>query len=769
MLKAILIQGWLYNLRFDMTDISGKTYPMAGNESERLACLRQLRVLDTGIDPVFEQIVDLAKSIFQVPIVLVSLVDEDRQWFKAWRGIGVREIAREHAFCNYTILSSELHIVEDTHLDQRFRHNVLVTDPPHIRFYAGCPLEMGNGLMAGSLCLIDQVPRVMSDRELDQLRMLGATTASLLNQYRTAGAMRNLSVELAQASQIVEKQRQELRSQKRLLDCASDLAKIGAWEIDCKTGELLWSDGMYALHEVDKNFKPSIISLEQFYPPDEFLRLQEQVALSRKTNGAYVFEGQMITAKGNKKWVRIAGHVELHNGVPVRRFGMKQDITEEKQALDQIKRLAERDPLTGLRNRAQLMARLGEARDRGSPVSLMLLDLDGFKDINDTHGHAAGDECLREIGQRLDAVRARGRMIARIGGDEFAVLLEGEVDRSTLDDIAGQILKLASAPLFFHGASFRCSTSIGIAVHDGGGSFQEADLMSQADLALYSAKAAGRNRHFFFDPLMKAVADWKVESVASISDALAAGQLELHYQRKVSLATGEIAGYEALLRWNSAEGLRGPGTFSPAIEDPTLSLEIGEFVLQTALDQAAAWHNAGHEFVSVAINVGQGQLMNPSFTNRLLTGLADRGLAPQQFQIEITEDVLLQRGADVMKEVCGKLRDADIRVALDDFGTGFASLTHLLDFPLSIIKIDRSFIARLSKKAGATALVKAIVDIGESLGLEVVAEGVETQEQADFLRSIGCGTGQGYLFHRPQPAKDAIPEFDRCSSSVSCG
>lgn len=735
-----------------MTDSSRDDYPIPDNELDRLNCLQQLRILDTGIDPVFEHVVDLAKSIFHVPIVLVSLVDEDRQWFKAWRGLEVRQIAREHAFCNYTILSSELHIVQDTHLDPRFQRNVLVTDPPHIRFYAGYPLEMQDGLMAGSLCLIDQVPRVMSGRELDQLRMLGATTASLLNQYRTAGAMRNLSVQLVQASDIVERQRQELHAQKRLLDCASDLAKIGAWEVNCKTGELLWSDGMYALHEVEKIFKPSTKSLEQFYPPDEFLRLQEQIALSRKTNEAYVFEGRMITAKGNMKWVRIAGHVELQNGVPVRRFGMKQDITEEKHALEQIKRLAERDPLTGLRNRAQLMARLRDAKDRGSPISLMLLDLDGFKDINDTHGHAAGDECLREIGRRLDAIRARGRMIARIGGDEFAVLIEGEVDRSTLDSIAGQILKLASAPLFFHGASFRCSTSIGIAIHDGGGSFQEADLMSQADLALYSAKAAGRNRHFFFDPLMKAVADWKVESVASISDALAAGQLELYYQRKVSLRTGEIAGYEALLRWNSAEGVRGPSTFSPAIEDPTLSMEIGEFVLQTALDQASAWQIAGHEFSSIAINVGQTQLMDSAFTNRLLAGLASRGLAPQRFQIEITEDVLLQRGADVIKDVCNKLRNAGIRVALDDFGTGFASLTHLLDFPLSVIKIDRSFVARLSTKAGATALVKAIVDIGESLGVEVVAEGVETQEQADFLRSVGCGTGQGYLFHRPQPS-----------------
>lgn len=737
------------------------SYPLASNEMDRLSCLRQLNVLDTGVDPAFEHVVELAKSIFNVPVVLVTLVDEHRLWFKARRGLDQQEMDREPAFCNHTILSQDLLVVADMHLDKRFRQNVLVTGAPHIRFYAGCPLEMQDGLMAGSLCILDYAPRAMTDRELEQLRMLGATTAALLNQYRNAGTMRTLSLELARASDVLERQRQELRTQKRLLDCASDLAKIGAWEVNCNTGELLWSDGMYALHEVDKTFQPSLDTLEQFYSAEEFERLVAKVAHSRETNEAYVFEGQMVTAKGKKRWVRIAGHVELQNGRPVRRFGMKQDITEEKEAIEKIKRLAERDPLTGLRNRGQLMERLHDVKHRGSPVTLMLLDLDGFKDINDTHGHAAGDECLKEIARRLDAVRAQGRMIARIGGDEFALVIEGVTDRLELDDIAGRVLKIASVPLFFHGASFRCSTSIGIAVHEGGGGLIEADLMSQADLALYSAKAAGRNRHFFFDPLMKAVADWKVESVASVSDALAAGQLELYYQAKVSLMTGDISGYEALLRWNSAEGVRGPGTFSPAIEDPTLSLEIGEFVLQSALDQAAAWHNAGFDFGSIAINVGQNQLIDPVFTDRLLEGLSSRGLVPKQFQIEITEDVLLQRGADVIKDVCKRLRNAGVLIALDDFGTGFASLTHLLDFPLSVIKIDRSFVARLSTKAGATALVKAIVDIGESLGADVVAEGVETQEQADFLRSIGCEMAQGYLFHRPQPAMAAMSAFVR--------
>jgi diguanylate cyclase (GGDEF)-like protein len=728
------------------------SYPLAANEPDRLLCLQQLEILDTGTDPAFEHIVDLAKSIFDVPIVLVSLVDEHRQWFKARRGLEANETKRELAFCNYTILSDEILVVEDSHLDERFARNDLVTGSPEIRFYAGCPLEMQDDMNAGSLCIIDRIPRVLSDRERVQLRLLGNVAAALLKQYRSARKMRDLSVELARAADVVERQRQSLDAQKRLLDCASDLAKVGAWETDCVTGEMVWSDGMYMLHEVDRTFVPSAASLAQFYPPEEFRRLTRLVNESHRSHKPYVFEGQMITEKGNRRWVRVSGHVELRGGVAVRRYGMKQDITEEKAALEEVKRLAERDPLTGLRNRAQLMARLSDIKVRGNPVCLILLDLDGFKDINDTLGHAAGDECLREIARRLDTVSGERRLLARIGGDEFAIVIEGTVDLDEVDRIATKILDLVSAPLAFNGASFRCSTSIGIALHQGGDALDEVDLMSSADLALYSAKAEGRNRHRYFEPALQVVADERVKSIEAIDGALKAEELELHYQAKVCLLTGAVAGYEALLRWNSTEGVRGPSSFLPALEDPRLSAAIGEFVLRTALDQAAAWHEKGLQFGSIAINVVQSQLRDRRFADRLLEELKIRKLSPHHLQLEVTENVFLQRGSDVIFEVCSKLREAGVLIALDDFGTGFASLTHLLDFPLSIIKIDRTFIARLGTRSGVTGLVKAIADIGVSMELDLVAEGVENAEQADFLKAVGCRFAQGFYFHRPESA-----------------
>lgn len=727
-------------------------YPIAANEPQRLACLRHLDILDTSIDPAFEHVVDLARSIFDVPIILVSLVDEHRQWFKSRRGLDQCETPREQAFCNYTIVSKDVLVVEDAAQDIRFKDNPLVTGTPSIRFYAGFPMDMGNGLMAGSLCIIDRVPRAMTEQQADQLRSLAEMAASILRQYRVAKTMAELSEELSRKNEVIERQAGNLLTQKRILDCASELAKLGAWELDCQTGELTWSDWMYELHEVDEDFQPSLKTLKDFYPSAAFRQLSRRVAKSRDTNLPYRFEGQMITAKGNKRWVRIAGHVEMKDGVPVRRYGMKQDITDERRAVDEIRRLAERDTLTGLRNRSQLMKRLSEVKRRGNPVALLLLDLDGFKDINDTHGHAAGDHCLKEMASRLAAIRGHGRLITRIGGDEFALLVENVTDRHVLESIAGEILEAASLPVKFNRASLRFSGSIGIASRDGTEHVSEVDLMGEADLALYASKTDGRGCYSFFQTELKVSADQKAQSIDAITKALRDDELELHYQAKVSLATKQVTGYEALLRWNNKDGIRSAAFFSPALDDPRLSLEIGKFVIQSALNQAQTWKREGFNFGSIAVNVGPSQFRDRTFAEELLRGITERNLLPCDVEIEVTEDVFLSRGANNVAEVCETLKDAGIRIALDDFGTGFASLTHLLDFPLSIIKIDRSFIARLSTRAGATGVVKAIIDIGNSLGVDVVAEGVETQDQADFLRSIGCAFAQGYLFHRPEPS-----------------
>lgn len=730
-----------------------EAYPRPDNEQARLQRLHELGILDTATDPDFEDVVDMARSVFDVPIVLITLVDENRQWFKASRGLKIRETPREPAFCNHVILTGNVFVVEDAAHDPRFENNPFVVSGPHIRFYAGAPLHMGDGLMAGSLCIIDTVPRTLDASQEQQLQHLAAITSSLLRQNRNAMAINELSRDVVEKSRLIERQSVDLRVQKRILDCASDLAQMGAWELNCATGEFVWSDGMYALHEVGRDYEVSRRGLRDFYSPEEYQRLQAAVAISNENKAPYTFEGEMTTAKGNHRWVKVVGDVELVDGVMVRRFGMKLDITAEKEALEGIKHLAERDTLTGLHNRSSLLRRLDDIRDSDANVALLMLDLDGFKDINDTHGHAAGDICLQHVAKRLEEMETEGRFIARIGGDEFAIILESFVHIDDVLALGRAINELTTQPVNWHGLSFRFSGSIGISTRLRADPLNATNLLSEADLALYRSKSMGRNCAAVFEPEMRVRSEQRVAVIAAIRNALSNRELELYYQAKVPLASSKPGGFEALLRWNHPDGrILTPDGFRAALEDPQLSVAIDDFVISEVLDQAARWQNRQMPFGTIAINIGGQRFRDADLAARIIEGISRRHLDPHLIEVEVTEDVFLSRSSQTVLQTCQELRDFGVGVSFDDFGTGFASLTHLLEFPVSAIKIDRSFVSRLSTRAGTTGVIRAICELGNSLGIDVVAEGVETQEQADFLKSIGCDFAQGYLFHRPAPA-----------------
>lgn len=343
-----------------------------------------------------------------------------------------------------------------------------------------------------------------------------------------------------------------------------------------------------------------------------------------------------------------------------------------------------------------------------------------------------------------------------MGGDEFAVVLDVDLDERQIEEIATSIRSLAAVPLRWRSHSLQFSASVGVSSRVAGLSFHIADMLSEADLALYASKSAGRNCYHRFAPAMRAEADHWVACIAMVRNALSNNELELHYQAKVSLGDRRAVGYEALLRWNSSDGMKLPGDFQSALLDPQLSVELGEFVLETAIKQAAGWVRQGFDFGSIAINMGQQQFRDPSFADRVQQAIRMNGLEPSMIEIEVTEDVFLSRGSAAILTICKALRSYGIGVSFDDFGTGFASLTHLLEFPVSAIKIDRSFVARLSTRAGTTAMIRAICEIGNAMGVAVVAEGVENEEQAAFLKSVGCDCGQGFLFHFPERADQIV-------------
>jgi diguanylate cyclase (GGDEF)-like protein len=394
----------------------------------------------------------------------------------------------------------------------------------------------------------------------------------------------------------------------------------------------------------------------------------------------------------------------------------------------------------------------------GQTTALVLLDLDDFDDVNDTYGQDAGDACLQEVANRLIAAVGTVGFVARTGGDEFAVLLRGYPRRS-LSHILKRIQEALALPFSFDGYTLHVTSSIGIGVRGDTRRLNPDELMRDAALALAEAKVSGKSCLRVFRQILRTTCNEKLETLWHVRNALAANQFELYYQPKISLNDRTHRGFEALLRWNKEEGqVLAPNSFAAAFDDPSLSTEIGNKVIASAISQARLWMVARVPFVSVAINLSSSQFRDAQLGSRILNAIAAANLEPCTIEVEVTEGVFLSAPSSSVLNVCKVLKQGGVRIAFDDFGTGFASLTHLQDFPVDTIKIDRTFINRLGQY-NTNVIVNAMVDLAHNLALKIVAEGVETQEQAEILKAIGCDEAQGYLFAPPVPASVAAQQL----------
>lgn len=730
-------------------------FPVPPNEALRLQRVQQSGVLDSEFEARFNSLVAHACEMFGTPISLITILDRDRQWFKAAHGLEERETPREFAFCNYPVAAGTRLVVSDTALDERFASNPLANEAG-IRFYAGVPLEIEPGVHAGTLCILDTKPRRLSEMALATLDRLGHIAEALIKQFVQARELCDLSQEVSSKNLLLAHQNAELRVKQQLLEDACRLANMGAWERDLTTGSYLWSETLFTLHGIEPGGEISDRTIRQFYSDAEWARLSETVSQAYKDHSPYEIELEFFTAQGERRHARVSSAVEFgSDGVPIRRFGLKQDITARKEAREALRRLAETDTLTGVANRTTLLARMEEHRANGAPVCVMMFDLDGFKDVNDTSGHDAGDACLREVARRVSAIPMEA-CIARVGGDEFAVLVPAS-DELHMNALAAWVLSELSKPFIWEEQGFQLSVSIGIAHSLGRASVNPDILLTEADLALYAAKGKGKNRHEFFSEALRNEAANKVSTLARARAALNKREFRLHYQPKFRMSDRTIVGLEALLRWQDGCVLRAPGEFRAALEDTILSREIGAFVIEEAFRQAGEWVKAGTEFGHVAVNMSPQQFQADGLVDEFMERLVRHGLAPHHIQLEITEETVLSRSADEVRAACLRLRAEGVRIAFDDFGTGFASLTHLIEFPVDIIKIDRSFVSRVAEDARARAIVASIAGLARNLELEIVAEGVETETQRDLLLAMGCNVAQGYLFSRAIPAETLFP------------
>ncbi|HVL77354.1 MAG TPA: EAL domain-containing protein [Noviherbaspirillum sp.] len=434
--------------------------------------------------------------------------------------------------------------------------------------------------------------------------------------------------------------------------------------------------------------------------------------------------------------------------------GVSRDITDRKLAEERIHHLATHDALTGLPNRSMFSQLLGaaleHARPAGSRFAVLFVDLDRFKHINDTLGHDAGDRLLKKVTERFRVALRSSDVMARLGGDEFVILVRDLASTRHAGTVARKILAAAVEPVMLNGRECRVSASIGIAIYPRDGS-DEQTLMKNADIAMYYAKEEGKNNFQFYTEEIKSLSLERLTLENHLRRALERGELSLHYQPKLHLASSAVAGVEALLRWNNAElGPIPPNVFIPIAEETGLIIEIGKWVLREACEQNIAWQRAGLPPLSIAVNLSVRQFGDERLLADIAAILRDTGMSPQLLELEITEGMMINNPAHAAR-LLGGIRQLGVRLAIDDFGTGYSSLGQLKNYPIDTLKIDRSFIRDIAVSAQDRAITEAIIAMGKSLGLSVVAEGVETPEQERFLRERGCDEMQGFHFAHPMP------------------
>jgi diguanylate cyclase (GGDEF)-like protein/PAS domain S-box-containing protein len=569
---------------------------------------------------------------------------------------------------------------------------------------------------------------------------------------------------------------QALRTSTELLNVSQYVAQIGGWQLDVATQKLFWTDQIYHLLDATADeVQQTIESGLEYCLPESRPILLRALNDAIKLGEGFDLELEMRTRKGRKIDVRVICTVTLENGKPTKLNGVFQDISEQKAAqlaleyANQelayanrvLENIAHYDALTHLPNRVLLADRMQQAmaRTKRSDQSLAVafLDLDGFKAINDKHGHAVGDQLLIHFAQRMKSTLREGDTMARIGGDEFVVVLTDLQHTSDCEPLLRRLLEAAAEPVMLDDLALEVSASIGVTIYPQDGSDAE-QLMRHADQAMYLAKQAGKNCYHMFDIAKDVAVKHQRETLEHIRAALHNSEFVLYYQPKVHMRTGQVIGVEALIRWQHPQyGLCPPASFLPVIENHLLSVELGEWVIETALNQMIEWECMGLE-LPVSVNIGAMQLQQSNFAERLEALLILHPAAnPHNLELEILETSALEDITQV-SAIINNCKALGVSFALDDFGTGYSSLAYLKRLPAGLLKIDQSFVRDMLDDADDLAIIKGIVGLANAFHRRVIAEGVETIAHGEILLAMGCELAQGYGIARPMPAA-AIPEW----------
>jgi diguanylate cyclase (GGDEF)-like protein len=596
-------------------------------------------------------------------------------------------------------------------------------------------------------------------------RWFQLTTTPLADDHPSGAVLMHIDITATKQAEV------KLMLLSERLSLATAIAKVGVWDWDVATDVHTWDPTMFAMYDFKPGDHINYRKWSSSVYPEDLPGVEAALRRTIDDKGDGSGDFRIVSANGTLKNISFAERVVLDQSTNVVRvIGVNVDVTERRaaelalrQSEERMKHLAAHDFLTGLPNRMLLNDRIGRAielaRRNHKKVAVLFLDMDGFKHINDSLGHPTGDMLLQAIGKHLlDCVRASDT-VSRQGGDEFIVLLP-EVNHP--QDTAAAARRMLEAVAGVHSISqhdLQITCCIGASVYPDDGHDAEA-LIKNADTALYQAKENGQSSFQLFDSAMNVRAVERQFIEQSLRRALVRSEFELHYQPIVSLKTRAITGAEALIRWNHpTRGLISPAQFIAIAEDSGLILPIGAWVIEKACRQLREWLDAGLPEMTMSVNVSGLQFQSGNFVESLSAILLDIGLDPTVLELEVTESLLMKR-PDFAASILRAVREKGVRVAIDDFGTGYSSLSYLTRLPLDTLKIDQSFVRQITTTPNETSIVTAIIGMGQSLRLRVVAEGVETAEELAFLSAHDCDEAQGFYFSRPVPPAEFVKLFD---------
>jgi diguanylate cyclase (GGDEF)-like protein len=726
-------------------------------EPNRLAALARAAIIDTAPAPDFDALAETARLIFETAAGLVGFIDDHRYWAKAAAGLPRCEIAADTAICTRTVMEGRPVVVEDARTDHRGLVPVAV-QALGVRFYAGAPIFTDDGLAIGTVCAYGPSPRRASEVQVRALEELAKLASALVRKHQA-------EVDAERSRGLLDLQHRELELRERRFLQTERLAQVGGWEIDLTSRTLACSDEMLRICGRPPGTPLDIAGAAALFLPPDRARLVAAIEGSLRTRATFDDEFELRAGPVTRR-VRITGDVEVVDDKPQRVFGVAQDITDRHFDRMRLWHAANTDAATGLANRKRFMEMIAGSFETDDRVGLLLIDVDHLKEVNDTLGHEFGDALILAVAQRI-ARSCGGRATAcRIGGDEFGVVATRIGSAAALGELAHRVIEAVAGPIEHAGRILVPSVTIGGAVR--GDEAPDAEsLRRNADLALYKAKESRRGSFVPFSAGLTSSIILRMEQVRSLDALIAAGAITPWYQPVVDLASGRFTGFEALARVVTAPGTaRSIVDYRLGLDDPRNAARLTSAMMEAVSRDMAAWDGAGIHVPLVGLNLTTTDLVDDDLDARFARTFGSRGIPLSRLVMEVTETVFLSSATDHVARTLRRLREAGTTISLDDFGTGYASHTHLVTFPVDTIKIDRSFVSRIDIDPASEAVVSSLLDLGRKLGMDVVAEGVETETHLLRLQRLGCPFGQGYLFSRPIPARD-VPDFVAAFGSTS--